>query len=192
MLRCSSAVMVNSIPLIDDAVGAGLSGIDDEPVGPLTARCHGIMQVLPSTARALKVSGIGSLENNVHAGTKYMRHMMDTYFDDEALDEDNRVLFTLAAYNAGPNRIAQLRKEAIRRGLDGNVWFGNVERVAALRVGSETVQYVKMFRVVMLPIGGPMSLASRRNAYARINVGGAPTGRQSWRRSGIASGCQRK
>ncbi|MGL4752744.1 MAG: transglycosylase SLT domain-containing protein [Aeromonadaceae bacterium] len=103
----------------------------------------GIMQVLPSTARALKVSGIGSLENNVHAGTKYMRHMMDTYFDDEALDEDNRVLFTLAAYNAGPNRIAQLRKEAIRRGLDGNVWFGNVERVAALRVGSETVQYVK-------------------------------------------------
>lgn len=103
----------------------------------------GIMQVLPSTARSLNVSGIGSLENNVHAGTKYMRHMMDTYFDDKSLDENNRVLFTLAAYNAGPNRIAQLRKEATRRGLDGNVWFGNVERVAASRVGAETVQYVK-------------------------------------------------
>ena len=31
----------------------------------------------------------------------------------------------------------------MRRGLNGNVWFGNVEKVAAARVGSETVQYVK-------------------------------------------------
>ena len=72
-----------------------------------------------------------------------MRYMIDNYFDDEAVDEENRALFALAAYNAGPNRIARLRQEATRRGLNGNVWFGNVERVAAARVGSETVQYVK-------------------------------------------------
>ncbi len=111
------------------------------------ARSHrgavGVMQVLPSTARELKVGNIRSLENNVHAGTKYMRYMIDNYFDDEAVDEENRALFALAAYNAGPNRIARLRQEATRRGLNGNVWFGNVERVAAARVGSETVQYVK-------------------------------------------------
>ena len=105
----------------------------------------GVMQVLPSTAREpyINVRNISSLENNVHAGTKYMRYMMDNYFDDAELDDKNRVLFTLAAYNAGPNRIAQYRKEAARRGLDGNVWFGNVERVAASKVGAETVQYVK-------------------------------------------------
>ncbi len=112
-----------------------------------TARSHrgavGVMQVLPSTARELKVGNIRSLENNVHAGTKYMRYMIDNYFDDQEVDAQNRALFALAAYNAGPNRIARLRQEAVRRGLNGNVWFGNVEKVAAARVGSETVQYVK-------------------------------------------------
>jgi membrane-bound lytic murein transglycosylase MltF len=51
-------------------------------------------------------------------------------------------LFAFAAYNAGPGRIHQLRQEAARRGLDANVWFDNVERVAAERIGRETVPYV--------------------------------------------------
>lgn len=105
----------------------------------------GVMQVLPSTASEpyINVGNIRSLENNVHAGTKYMRYIMDTYFADANMDEQNRALFALAAYNAGPNRIAAYRKEAMRRGLNGNVWFGHVERVAASRVGAETVNYVK-------------------------------------------------
>jgi len=43
---------------------------------------------------------------------------------------------------AGPNRVAQLRKEAATRGLNPNVWFHNVEYVAAARIGEETVTYV--------------------------------------------------
>jgi len=54
----------------------------------------------------------------------------------------NKVLFTFASYNAGPGRIAQLRKEAVKRGLDPNVWFHNVEYVAADKIGAETVTYV--------------------------------------------------
>jgi membrane-bound lytic murein transglycosylase MltF len=54
----------------------------------------------------------------------------------------NQTLFSFAAYNAGPARVAQLRKEAAERGLDPNVWFHNVEVIAARRVGRETVQYV--------------------------------------------------
>lgn len=98
------------------------------------------MQVLPSTASEpyINVGNIRSLENNVHAGTKYMRYIMDTYFADANMDGQNRALFALAAYNAGPNRIAAYRKEAMRRRLDGNVWFGHVERVAASRVGSQS------------------------------------------------------
>ena len=49
---------------------------------------------------------------------------------------------TFAAYNAGPGRLRQLRREAEKRGLDPNVWFGNVERVASERIGRETVTYV--------------------------------------------------
>ncbi len=54
----------------------------------------------------------------------------------------NKTLFVFASYNAGPNRIARLRKEAAEMGLDPNVWFGNVELVAAKDIGQETVTYV--------------------------------------------------
>ena len=39
-------------------------------------------------------------------------------------------------------RIQQLRKQARTRGLDPNVWFDNVEVIAAEKIGRETVQYV--------------------------------------------------
>ena len=42
----------------------------------------------------------------------------------------------------GPGRLRQLRRETEKRGLDPNVWFGNVERVASERIGRETVTYV--------------------------------------------------
>jgi membrane-bound lytic murein transglycosylase MltF len=54
----------------------------------------------------------------------------------------DKSLFALASYNAGPRRISQLRAEAARRGLDPNVWFQNVEYVAAEKIGAETVTYV--------------------------------------------------
>jgi membrane-bound lytic murein transglycosylase MltF len=58
------------------------------------------------------------------------------------MDPLNKGLFTFASYNAGPGRIAQLRKEAAKRGLDPNKWFNHVEVIAAEKVGRETVQYV--------------------------------------------------
>ena len=73
---------------------------------------------------------------------KYVRFMMDQYFADEPMDRLNKGLFAFAAYNAGPARVAKLRKEAAGRGLNPNVWFNNVEVVAAERIGSETVTYV--------------------------------------------------
>jgi membrane-bound lytic murein transglycosylase MltF len=68
--------------------------------------------------------------------------MVDTYYKDEPMDELNKMLFAFASYNAGPERIRSLRKEALAQKLDPNVWFDNVERVAAEHVGRETVQYV--------------------------------------------------
>ena len=41
-----------------------------------------------------------------------------------------------------PRVARQLRREAKERGLDPNLWFGNVERVASERIGRETVTYV--------------------------------------------------
>jgi membrane-bound lytic murein transglycosylase MltF len=102
----------------------------------------GVMQVLPSTGREMEVGDVRQLDPNVHAGTKYLRFMIDRYFADAPMTEANKTLFAFAAYNAGPARVARLRREAARAGLDPNVWFDHVERIAARRIGRETVQYV--------------------------------------------------
>jgi membrane-bound lytic murein transglycosylase MltF len=104
----------------------------------------GVMQILPSTAKDSNVNipNIHEVEANIHAGTKYLRFMVDRYFDDDSITRMNKGLFAFASYNAGPARVAKLRKEAKEMGLDPNVWFRNVEVVAAKRIGRETVQYV--------------------------------------------------
>lgn len=104
----------------------------------------GIMQVLPSTAKDSNVgiSDIEKLENNIHAGTKYLRFMVDRYYSEEEMDDLNKGLFAFASYNAGPAKISRIRRQAAKEGLDPNVWFNSVELVAAKRIGRETVQYV--------------------------------------------------
>ncbi len=105
----------------------------------------GVMQILPTTAADsnVNIKDIEKLENNIHAGTKYLRFMVDRYYAEEQMDKINKGLFAFAAYNAGPARIAQLRRQAAKEGLDPNVWFNNVEIIAAKRIGRETVQYVR-------------------------------------------------
>ena len=126
--------------LLMAAQGYQESGLDHTAKSPVGA--IGMMQVMPATGNDLKVGDINQLEPNIHAGVKYMRFMMDQYFKDEPMDGLNKGLMTFASYNAGPGKIRQLRREAKQRGLDPNVWFGNVERVASERIGRETVTYV--------------------------------------------------
>ena len=125
------------------AIGYQESGLNHQQRSH--AGAVGIMQVKPSTAadKNVAVADIHLLERNIEAGAKYLRHVEDRYFDDAGFDELNRQLFAIAAYNAGPSRIKRLRKAAARQGLDPNVWFQNVEVVAARAVGRETVNYVR-------------------------------------------------
>ena len=104
----------------------------------------GVMQVLPTTATDPKVNipDIHQLENNIHAGTKYLRFIADRYFGDASMDPLNRMLFSFAAYNAGPAKVQQIRKKTQEMGLDPKIWFKNAEFAAAKIVGRETVQYV--------------------------------------------------
>ena len=102
----------------------------------------GVMQLMPQTGGAQDVGDIHQLDPNIHAGVKYMRFMRNRYFEGQPMDDLNKGLFTFAAYNAGAGRIERLRREAAQRGLNPNVWFGNVERVASERIGRETVTYV--------------------------------------------------
>ncbi len=107
------------------------------PVGAI-----GVMQVMPATGKELKVGDVTQLEPNIHAGTKYMRFMIDQYYGRDPMTQLDKALFAFASYNAGPARVKQLRAEAAKRGLDPNVWFNNVELIAAEKIGRETVTYV--------------------------------------------------
>lgn len=107
------------------------------PVGAI-----GVMQVMPATGKEMNVGDITKTEANIHAGIKYIRYMIDQYYGKEPMTELDKALFAFASYNAGPARVRKLRAEAGERGLDPNVWFHNVEYVAAERVGQETVTYV--------------------------------------------------
>jgi membrane-bound lytic murein transglycosylase MltF len=103
----------------------------------------GLMQLMPQTGRALGVGDIYKPDPNVHGGAKYMARLMDDYFKDVPFDEQNHNLFAFAAYDVGPGEIQSLRREAEAEKLDPNVWFNNVERVAAARIGQEPVRYVR-------------------------------------------------
>ncbi len=116
------------------------SGLDHSARSP--AGAVGLMQLLPATGAQMGVGDIAEMENNVHAGARYIRWMIDRYYADEPMDESERLLFALASYNAGPRRVRQLRNEAEELGLDPDLWFDNVEVIAASRIGRETVSYV--------------------------------------------------
>jgi membrane-bound lytic murein transglycosylase MltF len=103
----------------------------------------GVMQIMPVTGQGLGVGDIHLLEPNIHAGAKYMDQLMTRYFPDARFDDVNRTLFAFASYNAGAAKIAKMRKEAEKNGLDPNQWFNNVEVVTARRVGIETTTYVR-------------------------------------------------
>lgn len=126
--------------LLLEAQGYQESRLDQSLRSPVGA--VGVMQVMPATGKSLHVGDIRQLEPNIHAGVKYMAKIRDKYFGKDPMDEMNKELFAFAAYNAGPRRIDELRQLAARRGLNPNVWFANVELLAAEKIGRETVTYV--------------------------------------------------
>jgi len=119
---------------------SGLDNAKKSPVGAI-----GIMQIMPATARdpRMRIKNVEKLDRNIEAGAKYLRLMIDDYYEAEPMTRLDKALFSLASYNAGPARVAKLRAEADKLQLDQNVWFDNVEIVAARRIGAETVTYVR-------------------------------------------------
>jgi membrane-bound lytic murein transglycosylase MltF len=103
----------------------------------------GVMQLMPDTGASMKVGDIHLTESNIHAGAKYMDTLMEQYFPDAHFSEGNRPLFAFASYNCGPGNISRMRKEAVKRGLDPDKWFNNVEIVVAQKIGTETTTYVR-------------------------------------------------
>lgn len=128
-------------PLMLAAQGFQESRINQKLRSP--AGAIGIMQIMPRTAKELKVGDIRKADANIHAGAKYMDRLMTRYFQEANFEGDDRTLFAFAAYNAGPGNIQKMRRLAKQRGLDPNKWFNNVEIVTAQKIGLQPATYVR-------------------------------------------------
>jgi peptidoglycan lytic transglycosylase F len=97
-----------------------------DPYAVSYAGAEGLMQLIPETAELLGVADVSDPDTSIQAGVRYMDYLRGK-FDDELLLED-RLWFSLAAYNAGYNRVRRARLLAERMDLDKNKWFDNVEK----------------------------------------------------------------
>ena len=164
------------------AQGYQESGLDQTTRSPVGA--IGVMQVMPTTAkdRNVNIPDIHLVEPNIQAGAKYMRFLVDQYFDEPGIDNVNRHLFAFAAYNGGPNRIARLRREAAAQGLDPDKWFNNVELLAAEQIGRETVQYVSNIYKYYIAYKLVLDRAEQRNAAKASATAAAAAGKAAIKR----------
>jgi membrane-bound lytic murein transglycosylase F len=124
-----------------------------DPLARGAANARGLMQILPVTGRLLKLSDPFDPVANIKAGVQYLKELYDQF---EGMEENERLLTALAAYNAGPGHIQDARRLATKLGLDPNRWDSLAHTLPLLRFrkyyqateqgfcrGDVTVAYVK-------------------------------------------------
>ncbi len=93
--KCATKYGVN--PSLIKAVIQAESGYNPNAISRKGA--SGLMQLMPETARSLKVSNSFDPKDNVEGGVRYLRFLLDTFRGDVSL--------AVAAYNAGLSKVAK-------------------------------------------------------------------------------------
>jgi membrane-bound lytic murein transglycosylase F len=131
------------------------------------AGASGLMQILPTTAEFMGGGDINDPRQGIETGVRYLDHLR-SQFEEDLLLED-RTWFTLAAYNAGPQRVQRARRLAAEMNLDQDRWFDNVEK-AMLRLAvpytrdGETVRDCRCGQTVVYV----RDIRTRYTNYARL------------------------
>jgi membrane-bound lytic murein transglycosylase F len=89
------------------------------------AGAYGLMQIMPGTGQLLGIDITSSPENNIKAGIKYLSDLQ-SIFENKIPDEEERIRFVLASYNAGPGHVLDAMKLAEKNGKDPGKWDDNV------------------------------------------------------------------
>ncbi|MDZ7740796.1 MAG: transporter substrate-binding domain-containing protein [Bacteroidota bacterium] len=85
----------------------------------------GLMQIMPFHAENCGISNFTDPEQNIRCGVQYIGELK-SYFS-EIEDDEERLKFILASYNAGPNHVKDAQRLADKYGEDPNVWTGSVD-----------------------------------------------------------------
>lgn len=129
-----------------------------DPQAESHAGALGLMQVLPRTAAQFGYQDLRDPEKNIAASLAFMDWLVERFPARLPLEE--RIYFTLAAYNAGHGHVQDARTLARRLGKDPDQWFGHVEQAMLLLSrpeyhrrarygyvrGAEPVAYVRTIR----------------------------------------------
>jgi membrane-bound lytic murein transglycosylase F len=83
------------------------------------------MQIMPQTGKNFGIDITASPQNNIKAGIKYI-NWLHSIFDPKIRNENERLRFILASYNAGPGHVLDAMKLAEKNGMDPQKWEGNV------------------------------------------------------------------
>jgi len=131
-----------------------------DPEARSFAGALGLLQLLPNTALQVGIdkSDLTDPEASIQAGVRYLAWTRERF--PSTLPVDERLWFSLAAYNAGSGHVHDARRLAKQKGWNQNVWFDNVEKAMLLLSkqeyartarfgycrGSEPVKYISEIR----------------------------------------------
>jgi len=131
------------------------------------AGAQGLMQVMPRTAKEMKISNLKDPESGIKAGVRYLNWVRERFEQD--LSVKDRMWFTLAAYNAGQGHVKDARRLARQQGLNPDKWFDNVEK--AMLLLSKRKYYAKARHGYVRgtePVNYVREIRSRYRAYVRL------------------------
>ena len=121
------------------------------------AGAYGLMQLTQRTANSFGVTDITNPKQNIFAGVKHLKYLLD-YFD---IDNDSdRLKISLAAYNIGQGHVRDAQKLAVQLRLDPEKWDSIKKTLPLLRYrqyyqnttygycrGTEPVKYIRQIMI---------------------------------------------
>ncbi len=129
-----------------------------DPQAESWAGARGLMQILPTTGDLFGVDDLNGVDTSIQTGVRYLAWLHERF--EAELTVQDRMWFSLAAYNAGLGHVRDARSLARKMGWNPDRWFNNVERAMLLLSrrsffqlathgyarGKETVDYVRQIR----------------------------------------------
>lgn len=152
------------------------SGFDPNALSGAGAR--GLMQLMPTTARQLGVTDPYSPEQNVEAGARLLRQLLQTFSD--IRDNHERIKFALAAYNGGIGHVRDAMALARKHNRNTQRWDEVREFILLLSrpeyyrdpivkygymIGKETYDYVSLVAARYTAYGG-RDMSTGNTTYA--------------------------